>query len=133
MASKPLVSPSKASIKHPLDEFRKQWNASSHEGKEQFDYSEAISCTEDFFTLMVNSRKCMDLYNPGSRVACTCMEQLELSNEEVGRFTTYLINSCIMGHFSGILEGELPQGSNSVCLRRYFATIVSSLLTLTAI
>ena len=92
MASKPLVSPSKVPTKHPLDEFRKQWNASSCEGQDQFDYSEAISCTEEFLTLMVNSGKCMDLYNPGSRVACSCMEQLELSNEEVSSFASYLIN-----------------------------------------
>jgi hypothetical protein len=88
----PLVSPQKLPSQHPLDSFRRQWKSSSKLERSSFDYSEAVSLAEEFLTLLMNRGKCRDLFNPTATIECTCMEDFDLSNQELSEFIDYLIN-----------------------------------------
>lgn len=57
-----------------------------------FDYSEYRAETLGFLDMLGNMGNCFDVYNPTRRVACSCMADLELTEEEAETTIDYLIN-----------------------------------------
>jgi hypothetical protein len=88
----PLVSPASLKAEHPLCEFRRQWNASNKREKEEFDYSEFRAGTLGLLDMLGNAGNCFDVQNPSRRVACSCMANLVLTEEETEATIDYLIN-----------------------------------------
>ena len=78
-----LVSPVKKKDKrHPLNEFRKEWQRCPKKQQDSFDFEPWREELESFIHLLANSGACEDIHNPGRRINCTCLQDLDFSDEE---------------------------------------------------
>ena len=86
------VSPSKTPVSSPVLELHNCWVECKKKERENFDFKPWRDDLEDFLIMMMQSRGCMDVYNPSRLTNCNCMSRLNLSDHDKEKVVDYLIS-----------------------------------------
>jgi hypothetical protein len=91
MADLPLVSPTKHPLRNPLLDLRQCWKECTKKEKESFDLEPWKESFLGYLTQLCLSGNCTDLQNASRKTDCTCLQDLDLKDEEVDQLFDYLL------------------------------------------